>query len=85
MRFIEFNITEGYKEVTSKFNQEANPNDVANLIAKYRDLVNRNQVQGNERNIDWWGKQGWESFRKYVDAKSQQTSQTQQKKRKKNE
>jgi hypothetical protein len=44
-------------------------------------LVNRNQVQGNERNIDWWGKQGWDRFQQFVDVKSQQQSQTQQKKR----
>lgn len=81
MRFLEFRIIEGYKEVTQKFAQEADPNQVSNTIAKYKDLVNRNQVQGNERNIDWWGKQGWQRFQKFVDAKSQQQSRTQQKKR----
>lgn len=81
MRFLEFRIVEGYKEVTQKFAQEADPNQVTDIIAKYKDLVNRNQVQGNERNIDWWGKQGWQKFQKFVDAKSQQQSGTQQKKR----
>lgn len=81
MRFLEFRIIEGYKEVTQKFAQEADPNQVADVIAKYKDLVNRNQVQGNERNIDWWGKQSWPQFQKFVDAKSQQQSGTQQKKR----
>lgn len=81
MRFLEFRIIEGYKEVTQKFAQEADPNQVADVIAKYKDLVDRNQVQGNERNIDWWGKQGWQKFQKFVDAKSQQQSGTQQKKR----
>ena len=81
MRFLEFRIIEGYKEVTQKFAQEADPSQVADVIAKYKDLVNRNQVQGDERNIDWWGKQGWQSFEKFVNAKSQQQSGTQQKKR----
>jgi hypothetical protein len=81
MRFLEFRIIEGYKEVTQKFAQEADPSQVADVIAKYKDLVNRNQVQGNERNIDWWGKQGWQRFEKFVSAKSQQQTQTQQKKR----
>lgn len=81
MRFNEFRLIEGYKEVTQKFAQEADPNQVSDIITKYKDLVNRNQVQGNERNIDWWGKQGWQRFEKFVSAKSQQQSRTQQKKR----
>lgn len=83
MRYTELRLVEGYKEVTQKFAQEAEAEQVKKAIAQYRDLVDRNQVQGNERNIDWWGKQGWERFRTFVNAKSQQPSQTQQKKRKK--
>jgi hypothetical protein len=84
MKYTEFKLAEGYKEVTQKFAQEVDPNQiqqVQDVIAKYKDLVTRNQVQGNERNIDWWGKQGWQNFEKFVNAKSQQPSQTQQKKR----
>lgn len=82
MRYIEFKLVEGYREVTQKFSQSADPAEVEKIIAAYRDLVNRNQVQGNERNIDWWGKQGWENFARFVQAKSQQKSQTQIKRRK---
>lgn len=83
MRYLQIKIVEGYKEVADKFSQEAvDASSVQNVIAKYKDLVNRNQVQGNERNIDWWGKQGWQNFEKFVTAKSQQPSQNQQKKRK---
>lgn len=82
MRYQEIRLVEGYREVTQKFSQEADLDQVKKIIAQYRDLVNRNQVQGNERNIDWWGKQGWERFRVFVNAKSQQQSQTQKKKRK---
>lgn len=81
MRFLEFRIAEGYQEVEQKFSQEASAEQVAKAIAMFRDLVNRNQVQGNERNIDWWGKQGWQPFARFVNAKIQQKSQTQQKKR----
>lgn len=81
MRFLEFRIAEGYREVEQKFSQEASAEQVAKAIAMFRDLVNRNQVQGNERNIDWWGKQGWRPFAKFVNAKIQQKSQTQQKRR----
>jgi len=82
MRYTELKLVEGYKEVTQKFAQEAEAEQVKKAIDQYRDLVNRNQVQGDERNIDWWGKQGWERFRTFVNAKSQQQSITQQKKRK---
>lgn len=81
MRYLDLRIVEGYREVTQKFSQTADPNEVKKIIDAYRDLVNRNQVQGNERNIDWWGKQGWGNFVKFVQAKSQQSSQTQIKKR----
>lgn len=82
MRYTELKLVEGYKEVTQKFAQEAEAEQVKKAIDQYRELVNRDQVQGNERNIDWWGKQGWERFRTFVNAKSQQQSVTQQKKRK---
>jgi len=85
MRYTDLIFVEGYKEVTQKFAQEVDPSQeqmVLDLIAKYKDLVNRNQVQGNERNIDWWGKQGYQNFEKFVNAKSQQQSQSQQKNRK---
>ena len=81
MRYAEFRLDEGYKEVTQKFAQQADLDEVKQAIEQFRDLVNRNQVQGNERNIDWWGKQGWDRFQKFVSAKSQQRSQTQQKAR----
>lgn len=81
MRYNDFRLVEGYKEIIQKFSNEADPSTVKNTVDQYRDLVNRNQVQGNERNIDWWGKQGWQRFQKFVDAKSQQQSRTQQKKR----
>jgi hypothetical protein len=77
-------LTEGYKEVTQKFSQEASPEQVTQAIAVYKDLVQRNQVTGNERNIDWWGKQGWEPFVSFVNEKSQLKSMTQIK-RSKNE
>lgn len=82
MRYLDLRIVEGYKEVAQKFSQTTDPNEVKKFIDAYKDLVNRNQVQGNERNIDWWGKQGWANFVKFVRAKNQQQSQTQQKQRK---
>ena len=82
MRYKEFQlIKEGYKEVTVKFNTaSSDESEVKKYIMAYKDLVKRNQVQGDERNIDWWGKQGWNEFKKFVDAMSTRKSKSQKKK-----
>lgn len=75
-------INEGYKEVKQKFYQQADKTEVDKLIDVFRDLVNRNQLQGNEKNIDWWGKQGFEKFKEKVEFQASQKSQTELKKSK---
>lgn len=82
MRYKEFQlIKEGYKEVTIKFiTASSDESEVKKYMMAYKDLVNRNQVQGDERNIDWWGKQGWKEFKKFVDAMSTRKSKSQKKK-----
>jgi len=63
-------LSEGYNEATKEFTDASgDANMVNDVINQYKQLVNKNQVQGNERNIDWWRKQGWEAFNKYVTAK----------------
>lgn len=75
-------LVEGYREVEAKFvDAGADPQSVADAIAQYRDLVNRNQVKGNERNIDWWGKNHtFQDFQQFLQQKSIDTSKTQLKK-----
>ena len=82
MRYKEFQlIKEGYKEVTVKFiTASSDESEVKKYMMAYKDLVNRNQVQGDERNIDWWSKQGWKEFKKFVDAMSTRKSKSQKKK-----
>lgn len=71
-------VTEGFKEVSQKYLQAgANQNDVNQTIEKYRQLVNKNQVKGDERNIDWWGKnKSFDEFKKFVDDKHSQPTAT---------
>ena len=76
MRICEL-LAEGYPDTIAAFSREADPDQVKKTVDQYRDLVNRNQVQGNERNIDWWRKQGWEKFTQFVADKSTQASKTQ--------
>jgi hypothetical protein len=76
-------IIEGYKEATSEFTTASNDKaEVDKVIAQYRELVNRNQVKGDEKNIDWWRKQGWNKFKEFVSSKSQEKSITQVKRSK---
>ena len=58
MRYNEFKLTEGYKEVQQKFSQEADPTKVATAFDVFKKLVSANRISGQERNIDWWGNQG---------------------------
>jgi hypothetical protein len=76
MKIIEL-LAEGYPETIAAFSQMADTEEVKKTIDQFRDLVNRNQVQGNERNIDWWRKQGWEKFSVFVAEKSTKASKTQ--------
>jgi len=83
MRFDEFaTIFEGYREAQQEFAQGTDADAVKKMINAYRSLVDRNQVQGPERNIDHWRKQGWENFSKFVQSKNQERSSTQIKRNK---
>jgi dsDNA-binding SOS-regulon protein len=61
-------FVEGYREVESKFvSGGADINSVKKTLDQFRELVNKNQVKGNERNIDWWGKNhSYAEFDKWV-------------------
>jgi len=82
MRYQEFKLNEGYKEVQQKFSQEADPTEVASAFDVFKKLVSANRIKGNERNIDWWGKQGWPAFIEYVTAIDERPSEAEQKARK---
>lgn len=84
MRFNEIYklIQEGYKEAEKEFSAKSTNEEAKELIAQYKDLVNRNQVSGQERNIDYWRKQGWENFKSFVSMKSGVSSLTQIKRKK---
>ena len=75
-------LPEGYTEAQRDFALAGDPDQVAQAIATYKDLVNRNQFSGDERNIDWWRKQGWEKFKNTIDNKAGQKTKTQEKRSK---
>ena len=69
MRLYEL-LKEGYKDAQAEFASVSDPSTAAQIIAAYKQLVTKNQVKGNERNIDWWRKQGWDKFNEFVLAKA---------------
>ena len=75
-------LVEGYREAQVEFGSVAGEEQAKQTIDQFRDLVNRNQVQGNERNIDHWRKQGWDQFSAFVQEKSQKRSKNQVKRSK---
>jgi len=81
MRYNEFKLNEGFKEVQLKFSQEADPTKVASAFDTFKRLVSANRISGQERNIDWWGKQGWAAFIEYVTAIDERPSEAEQKSR----
>ena len=83
MRAHEF-ITEGYKEVTQKYiTSGADPSKVKTAIDQYKELVKRNQVAGDERNIDWWGKnKSFADLEKFISSKDLNRTKTQLKRNK---
>jgi hypothetical protein len=55
-------LQEGYKEAVTEFSIIAGKVKASQVIDQYKELVNKNQVSGSERNIDYWRKQGWDKF-----------------------
>lgn len=81
MKILEL-IIEGFKEAQIEFQKEVSPEIVKKTIDQYRDLVNRNQIKGAERNIDYWRKQGWKPFSDRVETLYTTPSKTQLKRSK---
>ena len=75
-------IVEGYKEAQTDFEKSVDVAEVKSTIDAYKQLVNKNQYQGNERNIDYWRKQGWEKFKLSVKALSDKPTKTEVKRSK---
>lgn len=81
MRFRE--LFEGYKEARDRFNQSADDSQVKEYLEKFRQLVKQNKAEGDEKNIDWWAKRGWEEFQKFVNDRQHKMTSSQMKKQRK--
>jgi protein tyrosine phosphatase (PTP) superfamily phosphohydrolase (DUF442 family) len=80
MRYYEFRyLVEGYPQAQAAFIQAgADPQSVQKTIADFKSLVARNQIKDiNQKNIDWWAKQGWDKFNQFVNQAAAIPSKTQ--------
>ena len=77
-------LFEGYPQAQAAFVQAgADSQTVQKTIADFRQLVNRNQIKDlNQKNIDWWAKQGWDKFSQFVNQAAAIPSKTQVKRKK---
>lgn len=83
MRAIEL-LVEDYKTTAARFaTQGGSQQDITARIQRYRELLARNQIRdANQKQIDWWAKQGWAAFDAFVKGFEGHVTATQVKRRK---
>lgn len=74
MRISQIVLIEGYKEAKSEFASASSPDEAISFIERFKELVKSNKAKGDERNIDYWRKQGWEKFKEFVTSAEQTVS-----------
>ena len=73
-------LFEGYPQAQTAFIHQSggDTTSVQKTIADFKQLVSRNQIKDvNQKNIDWWAKQGWDKFNVFVDQAAAIPSKTQ--------
>ena len=63
-------LDESFKDAQQKFSTTANPDEVKEYIAKFKELSKRNIIKGQDKDIGFWIKGDWDSFKKFVDSNS---------------
>jgi hypothetical protein len=64
-------LNESFPLAKQEWEKEANPADVDKYITKFKQLVAKNIVKNQDRDINIWRKHGWEAFKAYVDDRSE--------------
>ena len=80
---ISYYLFESYKDAVEKFSQEEDKETVNQYIDSFKQLAKKGIVTGQEKDIGYWIKQGWDGFKEFVNNKSQEKTQSQVKKFKK--
>ena len=77
---ISYYLFESYKDAVEKFSQEEDKETVNQYLDSFKQLVKKGIVTGQEKDIGYWIKQGWDGFKEFVDGKSQEKTKGQVKK-----
>ena len=80
---ISYYLFESYKDAVEKFSQEEDREIVNQYLDSFKQLAKKGIVTGQEKDIGYWIKQGWNVFKELVDKKSQEKTQSQVKQFKK--
>ncbi|ASV44052.1 hypothetical protein PBI_SCTP2_37 [Salicola phage SCTP-2] len=65
-------LFESYKDAQAKFPQEASEEEVNQYLNTFKQLSNTGTISGQEKDIGYWIKQGWNLCKEFVDSKSQE-------------
>lgn len=79
--FLEYfiKLEEDYKTAKTKFlADKGSEEDIVSTIDTFKKIQNR--LTGDEKNIDWWAKQGWTKFEAFVKEKATQPNKSSLKK-----
>lgn len=70
-------IIESFKDAQREFLVQGKHDEVKSTIEKFKQLNNAHKISGNEKDINYWRKQGFDSFKQFVEQQSSRPSKTQ--------
>ena len=62
-------LDESFKDAKVKFSEVGDEKEINSYIDLFKELTKRNKIQGAEKDISYWIRNGWESFKAFVDSK----------------
>ena len=63
-------LDESFKDAQIKFSTSTSSEEVKQYIDKFKELSKRNIIKGQDKDIGFWIKGDWDSFKKFVDNNS---------------
>ena len=63
-------LDESFKDAQAKFSTSTSSEEVKQYIDKFKELSKRNIIKGQDKDIGFWIKGDWDSFKKFVDSNS---------------
>lgn len=70
---LEMYLSENYQLAAKQFMTTNDKTEVDNTISSFKELVNKNKVFGKQRDINYWRKEGFDQFKRFVEETKKQT------------